>query len=292
MRNLICTALLSLCVAGAHAVIIYAPNGLTRPYPFTVPDSLVMFDSANPAAFTTVGSLGVPNIGFGGMDFDASGNLWTYASYNKVTGGAASGLYKVDLATGAATPQGALSNQSLDDLAFNPVDGKMYGIRSQTTSTRLYSVNLATGATSLVGTFSGLPDIERTIGLAIDSAGNFYVHDVGEDKIYKGAGLALSELYTIPQDTGFSQGMAVDWSRDNMGYHAAVGQGDFPNYFSQINTFAPDGSGYVLGPNFGPNDMYDTYGYPPVQPGDLAILPAPEPATLALLVLGALLRRR
>ena len=179
-------------------------------------------------------------------------------------------------------------------MAFNPTDNKMYGLRSQFNNTRLYTVDLVTGATSLVGNFSGLPaSIQLTIGLAIDSEGDFYVHDTGEDKIYKSdASLALTELYALPQDTCFSQGMGIDWSRDDMGYHGAVGQGVYPDYFSQVNTFEPDGSAYTLGPNFGPNEYYSGYGYPLVEPGDLAVMPVPEPTSVVLLALGALLYRR
>lgn len=46
---------------------------------------------------------------------------------------------------------------------------------------------------------------------------------------------------------------------------------------------------YVLGPEFGPA-LGD--GLPPVEAGDVAIMPVPEPASLALLVAGALLMRR
>jgi hypothetical protein len=75
-------------------------------------DALIMFDPSDPSGYTTVGSMGVPNIGFSGLDFDANGNLWAYASYYKSTGGAASGLYSVDPSTGQATAVGQ-SFQSL-----------------------------------------------------------------------------------------------------------------------------------------------------------------------------------
>jgi len=165
----------------------------------------------------------------------------------------------------------------------------MYGVRSQNNVTRLYKVNLVTGAVTTVGVFTGLPAIQRSIGLACDAQGSFYLHDVGDDKIYKGAGLALTELYQLSQDTMYSQGMTIDWSRNNRGYHAAVGQGVYPHYFSQLNTFAADGSSYVYGPEFGP-DMGD--GMPPVQCGDLAIMPVPEPAAVLLLMISLVLRRR
>lgn len=282
--------------ATAYGVMIYAPNGIARPFPFTGPDTLIRFDSADPDAFVTVGSMGVANIGFGGMDFDRDGNLWAYASFFKSTGGAASGLYRVNTTTGQATPHGTLSPQSLQDMAFNPVDNRMYGVNTQQNVSRLYTIDLNTGATSVAGVLSGLPAQHHLQGLAIDSAGNFFLHEVSQDKIYKGTGLALSEMYTIPQDTNFSQGMTIDWSRDDRGYHAAVGQGAFPNYFAQLNSFATDGSGYVLGPDFGPNKIYEGFGYPPAEPGDLAIMPViPEPASAALVAVAAAvttLRRR
>ena len=287
MRTLLTAATVLVLAASASATTLYAPNGLARP--LDGPDTLIMFDSANPAGFTTIGSMNVPNIGFGGMDFDRGGNLWAYASFYKSTGGAAGGLYRVNMATGAATPQGTLSPQSLQDLAFNPTNDTMYGINTQGTVTKLYTVNLTSGAVAAVGTFTGLPAVQHSMGLAIDSSGDFYVQDLESDRIYTGAGLALTQLYQLPQDCNFSQGMTIDWSRDNRGYHGAVGYGNYPHYFSQLNTFAIDGSNYALGPDFGP-ELPD--GLPPVEPGDLAIMPVPEPAAFLLLTLGMLLRRR
>jgi hypothetical protein len=297
MRNrLLSFATLLLVPAAASAAIIYAPNNISRPYPFLGPDELIRFDSANPSGYEVIGSMNVPDIGFGGMEFDAAGNLWAYASFFKSTGGAAGGLYRVDMLTGQATRVGN-SNQPLDDLAFNPVDNTMYGIRSQGSQNRLYRVDLQTGATSLVGLFTGGPSTPASIGLAIDSKGKFYVHDQSNDTIYLGEGLSLTPLYALADDTFASQGMTIDWSRDDMGYHAAVGRGVFPEYFSQVNTFTTDGSAYTLGSAFGPNEHFpdDIFGYPIVQPGDLAIAPLPEPSTAALLLLSAVVtlhRRR
>lgn len=274
-RNLLGVAALIAFAYPAAATIIYAPNGLPRPYPFSGPDELIRFDAADPENYVVIGSMNVPNIGFGGLDFDRDGNLWAYASFYKSTGGAASGLYKVDINTGQATVQGSLSPQPLEDIAFNPVDNQMYGIRTQGSSTRLFTINLVTGATTFVGTFTGLPVGQHGMSFAIDSTGAYYVHDVVVDKIYSGYDLALTELYTLPQDTNYSQGMTIDWSNGDTGYHAAVGQGVFPDFFSQINKFAIDGSGYELGPDFGENEYFpnDKFGYPPVEPGDLAIAP-------------------
>ena len=283
--------------AVAAAAIVYAPNNLGTDPAGTGPDTLVRFDSANPAGYVTIGSMGVNNVGFGGMDFDRDGNLWAYASFFKSTGGAASGLYRVNTATGAATVQGTASLQSLQDIAFNPADDQMYGVNTQANTTRLYRIDLASGATTAVGVVTGLPASHNNVGLAFDSGGNFYLHDQTSDAIYKGAGLSASLLYSIPLDTNFSQGMTIDWSRDDTGYHGAVGYGDFPNYFARVNTFATDGSAYVLGPDFGPNIPVGQFTFPPVEPGDLAIAPlVPEPAGAAAVgvvaAAGLLARRR
>jgi len=280
MRKVACLlAALSFLTVTASAVPMYAPNSLVRPYPFSGPDDLIMFDSENPADFVVIGSMAVEDIGFGGMDFDEYGNLWAYAAFYKSTGGAAAGLYSVDINTGLATVQGTLSHQPLEDLAYNPVDHTMYGVRTQVFTTRLYTVDLTTGVTSLVGTFSGLPANQHAMGLAIDSQGNFYIHDLAVDKIYKGAGLEMAELCAIPQDTNYSQGMTIDWSRNDRGYHAAIGYAEFPDFFSQLNSFSPTGPDYTLGPDFGPPEYFppDPYGYPPVEVGDVAIVPVMPP---------------
>ncbi|MFG0244961.1 MAG: GC-type dockerin domain-anchored protein [Phycisphaerales bacterium JB052] len=260
-------------LALAGGPVAYAPNSLNTNADDS--DDLIMFDPHNPSGYTVIGSMDVENIGFGGMDFDADGNLWAYASFYKSTGGAASGLYRVDMQTGKATPQG-FNLQSLQDIAFNPADGKMYGINTrQASMTTLYEIDLVSGAATPIDLFSGLQTPHIINGFAFDSQGNMYLQDHNSDMIYVTDDVSnpLTSLITLPQDNNYSQGMTIDWSRDDTGYHAAVGQGVFPNYFSQVNTFSIDGSTYTLGDSFGPNDQE---GLPPVQPGDIALPPADQ----------------
>src|SRR5690606_37526695 len=120
----------------------------------------------NPAGWTVVGSMGVDNVGFGGMDFDANGNLWAYASFYKSTGGAASGLYSIDTSTGLATPVGDAPRRFLDDIAFNPANGKMYGLKTQNNATYLWTINLNDGELTYAGEVSGLQDRHNVNGLA------------------------------------------------------------------------------------------------------------------------------
>lgn len=311
-------------VSAALAGPVYAPNNFDPLNPgSTAASRLIMFDSTNPAGFTVVGSMGVDNVGFGGMAFDNQARLWAYASYYKSNGGAVSGLYQVNTTTGQATPVGAPPRRFLDDMAFNPSDGKMYGVKTQNNDTYLWSIDLGNGELTEVGVFSGLPERHNVTGLAFDSAGsiyllenrNFYVEDPNNPSgppqaldtsgVYKGSGLSVGLLYDLqPYEIwGLvgAQGIDIDWSRDNTGYHNAVGQGVFPDYFSTLNTFFGDGSAYVVGDPFGDNIDNGGFGYPPVQLGDLALMPdpsaiIPEPATAGLVGLGSslslLLRRR
>ncbi len=256
--------------AAAGGATIYATNNLAATPGES--DELIVFDSSDPSSYTTIGTLGVDNIGFGGLDFDADGNLWAFASFFKNTGGAASGLYSVDIGTGLATPVG-LSFQSLQDIAFNPVDGKLYGTNTQQASmTRLYEIDTDSGEVAFVMMFEGLPEQHHIMSFAIDSEGVFYIQDLLSDTIFVGDGASFEPLYELDIDCNFSQGMTIDWSRDGVGYHGAVGYGVFPDFFSTVNAFTLDGSSYAVGAPFGPND---DEGVPPVEPGDLAIMPAP-----------------
>ena len=290
LRNTIASAaVLALAGTASADVQIYATNSLAPTADGS--DTLIVFDASNPSGYTTIGSLGVSNIGFGGLDFDAAGNMFGYASFIKNTGGAAAGLYSINPDTGAATPIGS-SIQSLQDIAYNPVNNTLYGINTRFQSeSKLYSIDMTTGSVTELGLISGLPASHHLGGFGVDSQGNFFVQDFVSDSIYVGDGLSFSHLYDMGIDTNYSQGLTIDWSNGDTGYHGAVGQGVFPDYFSTINTFATDGSGYnAMGPNFGPNNGD---GIPPVQPGDLAIRPIPAPAgSLALLGASCVLSRR
>ncbi|GAB5494970.1 MAG: hypothetical protein Phyf2KO_00500 [Phycisphaerales bacterium] len=277
-----------LLAGGAGAQQIYATNILAPTGDNS--DELVVYDASNPSGYTVIGSTGVAGIGFGGLEFTPNGNMFGYASLFKATGGAASGLYSIDTNTGAATLIGD-SGQTMQDLAYNPVDSKMYGVNTRFgEQTTIFEVDLTTGATTDLGLISGLPAEHHIGGLAIDANGEFVVHDILSDAIYKGDGSSFSLLYSLADDTSFQQGMTIDWSRDNKGYHASVGFGVFPDYFSLTNTFELDGSDYTVGLPFGPNDMD---GIPPVQPGDIAIRPVPAPASgLVVAALGGFVTRR
>lgn len=270
--------------ASANAVTIYAMNNLTGGG--TGPNALVSFDSANPAGWAAIGSSGV-NGGFTGLDFaGVGGGLFGYVGFGT---GVTPGLYSMNVNTGAATQVGNLSGIALQDLAWNPVTNKMYGVNSVSNVATLYEVNLVTGGVTAVGNFAGLPATNLEVGLACDALGNFYVHDIASDQIFKSAvpnGLVLNMLYTLPNNTNFSQGMTIDWSGNGLGYHASIGNS--PAFWSELYTFNTNGGAYNLVGNFGTG----TGTFPTFEGGDLAIAPIPAPGALALLGLAGLATAR
>ena len=237
-------------------------------------DALIRFDSANPAGWTTVGSLGVPGAGFGGLDFAGiGGNLYGYVSFASGTPAVTSGLYRINTTTGAATLIGN-SGQSLQDLSWDPVANQMLGINSVGNIASLYSINLSNGATTSLGTFSGLPATNLEVGLAVDASGNRYVHDVASDRIFKGAGLNLTQSILLSRDTNFSQGMVIDWAGSNQGYHGAIGNA--PAFFSRLFTFDTNLTAWTDLGTFGVPDGT----FPTVETGDLAIIASGGPRNL------------
>jgi hypothetical protein len=269
--------------ASANAVTIYAMNNLAGGGGAGTQNTLISFDSANPAGWTTIGPSGVTNAGFSGLDFAGfNGGLYGYTAFAPAGQTTTPGLYSVNPNTGASTVVGNLSGQVLQDLAWNPVTGQMFGVNNNI----LYTVNLNTGAVSQFAVMNGVPPADLEVGLAIDAAGTFYVHDISNDTIYSGTPALMTPLYGPAQvgATNFSQGMVIDWSGDGMGYHGAIGNATGGGFFSELRQFTTNGSSYSIVGNFGTTPPT----FPTVETGDVAINPIPAPGALALLGLAGL----
>jgi len=216
-----------------------------------------------------------------GLDFTPNGTLWaTSLSDDFLT----SPLHTIDTATGKATTvgqiTGLLADDTIDDLAYNPVDGTMYGI--SVVSHTLYEIDLATGGATWLGSVGGLPDVFGAAGLGASSDGTMFLLDISSNALFSfGASMMASGSVNLGFDAEFDQGIAVDWSRDDAGYAAAFQDGVSDGTSAKLLTFDTAG---VIGP--GVVDLgtgLDLY-----LPGDIAIMPVPTPGAGLLLCGGAL----
>ena len=281
----ILSVLTALCaVSTASAADIWATDNLGEINGGTIGDRIIRYDSANPSNVTVVGATGIAGTLMGGLDFTPDGRLWAWGQ----TG--AAGLYEINTSNGSASFVGSgsrndvLRRATINDLAYNPVTGKMLGIAATTgriSRTSLYEIDLATGATTRIARLSGsfLP-----VGLAVDSAGNAYFEDLISDAIYRINGTSATPLpNAMGFDANFSQGMTINWAGGDVGHVGAFNNSTFS---TEERTFTVGSGATTLVGNIGP--FNSGTGLPEYEPGDVAIRPIPEPATIAIMGLGLL----
>jgi hypothetical protein len=281
----------------AGAITIYAYDNLGTTNAGTNGDRFIRFDSASPnTTVVTLGSSLVTNRGMSGLDFAGNGILYSASGFNSDgTAFTGSQLFSVNPANGNATLIGNMNlpaGYAATDLSWNPVAGQMMMIAAAGTANppKLYTMNLGTGLANFVGDITGAPG-SLDVGLASNSAGVNFMHDIVTDRMYSLAGLVATGMpNVIGPNTNFSQGMAINWSGGNEWFLGAIGS--TPAFFSQVmqinnvtgaGTTVPNGV-WPLAPN----------GLPQYETGDLA-MNIPEPTSLALAgcaVVGLLRRRR
>ena len=292
----VATGVVALAAQNVSAVQIYAFDNLGTTNVGSIGDRFIRFDTANPAGtVVTLGTSGVANRGMSGLDFAGNGNLYSVSGFNSdSTAFAGSQLFSVNKNTGASTLIGNCNlptGYAATDLSWNPVSQQMFMIAANGTTNpnRLYTVNLGTGAANLIGDITGIAG-GLDVGLASNSAGVNYLHDIVSDRMYSLAGTAATGLPSpVGIDCNFSQGMVINWQQGNGWYLGAI-TSSLISEVVQINNAT--GAGTVL-----PNGVWPTHsnGLPEYETGDLAIAPIPEPASLALaggLLAGFALRRR
>lgn len=273
--------------APALATAIWAVDNLGTTNAGTVGDRVIRFDSANPlGTVVTVGATGVSNRGLTGLDFSAAGTLYAVSGYNQdgsPFGG--SQLYTINTTTGVGTLVGSTGlsgTNAITDLSWNPVTGTMQAlVNAGAGSNSLYTLNLATGAATLVGTITGMSGA-LGIGLSTNSAGQNFIHNLVDDRMYSLTGLVASPMSALVGiDANFSQGMTMNWRGANEWYLGSIS--NTPAFASQVrlmnNATGATTSIVATWPNNGAS------GLPQYETGDLAI--APEPGSLVLMALGA-----
>jgi PEP-CTERM motif len=92
-------------------------------------------------------------------------------------GGGPSNLYTINTSTGASTPVGIIGFNSVNSIAFNPVNGLLYGIANGgTLPSSLITINTTTGLGTLVTTLS--PSFQAPdMSFAFSPAGTLYTWD-------------------------------------------------------------------------------------------------------------------
>lgn len=287
MCRLLALSLFALTAAATtQAVEIWATDVWGEANSGSVGDQIIKFDSATPGTVTVVGATGIANSQMAGLDF-AGGTLYAYVQ-NGV-----SGLYTINPSTGAATfvgSGGLQTDDQISDLSYNPADGKMYGIStsgSAALNTRTYSINLTTGQATLEKTLH-VPTRSSMLlvnGLATDTDGMQYVLDLYNNGVFRVDGSDLTFLGAEGFNSNRNQGLTIDRAGDRTLYHGAWNEDIFDTCARLYTVDKTTGNGSYIGP-IGPLQG----GQSKYAIGDIAIIP--EPATLTVLLLGALALRR
>ena len=240
---------------------------------------LLKFDSATPGNLIPIGATGISDM-FGGLEF-GPGPVPTLYGYTEVQDAK---LYSVDRNTGHATligGGGMVGGDVMTDMAWDPVAGVMYAIGQIEINapTHLYRINLNNGYANLVGTIN-VPKPSANFGLAVSPAGVMYMEDGVANGMYRVDGLSTTFMGNEGFDFAIFDGFTIDWLHGGTWYHGAYNQTR-----GQTELWTVD-------PNTGAGTFVGRMGDGNVLLGDLAIIPAPEPASVLLLALAAPLLRR
>ena len=207
-----------------------APRLANTLYDFTLPD------------FAAQTSRGVTQQSLFALDFSADGNT-LYGISGSAAASNPSTLFTINTLTGAATVVAPLSGLTAGDsasgLSIDPVSGIAYFSAAGGTPllSRLYTLNLATGALSLIGPLSAPTDPTGTIfiDIAMNCAGELYGHNIGDDALYSinPSTAATSLIGAHGLAANFAQGMDFDNTDGTL--YAFIYLGSGTNRFGSFN---------------------------------------------------------
>ena len=206
---------------GGDPAVVFGINNTTA--------SLITFDPADPAAFTTVGVS--PAAGFenaGAIDPNDDGTAYVLDN-----GGA---FYSVDLASGVYTSLGSIAapgGESWAGAEFDPISGTLYAISTNITTSRLSTIDIGAATATTVG----LTGMAGAISLMIDENGDGYSHDIVDDNFYYvdlGSGVA-SIIGSLGYDANFGQGGTYIKGDPGFVYLSAFDNGAFQSQWRRVD---------------------------------------------------------
>ena len=161
--------------------------------------------------------------------YDYSPDLSTLYALLSTGGNTSADLGTFDEATGTFTLIGATGIPAAPTgLAIHPSTGAAY----LSTGTNLYSIDLTTGATTLIG---GYANTTLMIDIAVNAAGEMYGHAIDTDSIYSidTATGADTLIGATGVNTNFAQGMDFDNQDGTLYVFAYIGGG--ANVFGTVD---------------------------------------------------------
>lgn len=266
----------------AHGALVYsiANDGTT----------LVRFDSANPAAVTTIGAFSGATTRLAGMDFrPADGQLY---GFNQ----ADSGIYRVDVGSGAttlvSTATVAITSPRMG-IDFNPVPDRLRVVAPSDQNLRINVANgvVANGGDGSLKYVDGNAAVNPSI---VDAAYTFHDRDpaTGTTLYYIDSLLDVLATTNAPNDGNMTVVGALGVDTDGFTGFDIFTDGSVNTAFASL-TNNGQSSLYTINLSTGAATLLGAIGAQQLY--GLAVAPIPEPAPLALLAVAAValrLRRR
>lgn len=189
-----------LLAAAAQGGVLYAAVNNNRPLSAATDSNLVTIDPATGAILSTIGATGFV---ISDLAVDPTTGV-LYASTARAATTNARSLIRIDKTTGAGTLIGPflVGDQTMAGLAFD-ASGTLYGWASRRTGpasfydANLHTVDLVTGAATLVGDWNPADPETRGNGIAFDASGTLF---------WSGRTWTTNELNTVDPTTGLVTG--------------------------------------------------------------------------------------
>jgi hypothetical protein len=171
-----------------------------------------------------------------GITFGTNGTLYGLTTFASAP---ANSLVSINPSTGAPTTIGATGLSSIfeGDLAFDPTTGILYGALDAPSAPsapyRLFTINPANGAATIVGNFTVINDISA---LAFSAGGALYALNTGNEQLHtinKSTAATISTV-NLSVALGTSAGMAFDPATGTL--YVADGAGAGTDNLYTLNT--------------------------------------------------------